>query len=132
MTEPRRRTRRPHPARGGRIAAVGVGASALLGMVGAMGLDRPSSTPDPAGAATASPQLVVVVHRTVVPDPVRPADDPPGSPPSTTPPERPTVRPAPTPAPAPTTSPAPPPAPAPTTAPAAPAPAPTATTSGSR
>lgn len=90
--------RRRHPATGARIAAVGLGATALLGLVGAMALDRPSgAAPTPAPAA--APQVVVVVHRSGAPDTVATTVNPStGTRRSTPLTARPTVRPA-TPAP---------------------------------
>ncbi len=44
----RSRPRRRHPAQGARIAAVGIGATTLAGLVGIMGYTQPSSaTPNP-------------------------------------------------------------------------------------
>lgn len=54
------RKRRRHPAQGARIAAAGLGATTMLGLVGAMAAAA-SSAPPPAPAPPA--QVVVVVHR---------------------------------------------------------------------
>ncbi len=57
--------KRRHPAQGARIAAAGLGATTMLGLVGFMGYSaRPTDaapTP-PAAAPAAQPQVVVVVH----------------------------------------------------------------------
>ena len=81
-----RRAKRRHPAQGARIAAAGLGATTMLGLVGIMGsTSRPTSPPAP--APVAEPQVVVVVHRPGAPDTVTTAAATPLT-------ARPTVRPA--------------------------------------
>ena len=61
--------KRRHPAQGARIAAAGLGATTMLGLVGVMGYaTRPTSTPNVAPVALPLPQIVVVVHRPGAPD----------------------------------------------------------------
>ena len=65
-SRPARRARR-HPARGGRVAAAGIGVTAMLGLMSAMGAASPGAkTASPAPAPVAAPQHVVVVHRASV------------------------------------------------------------------
>lgn len=89
-----RSTRRRHPAQGARIAAAGLGATTMLGLVGAMGYDARTS-PDPAPTATGQtpPPVVVVVHRPGSSDNVRGGAAPSGAA-ATVLTARPTVRPA--------------------------------------
>lgn len=64
-----RSTKRRHPAQGARTAAAGIGATTMLGLVGVMGYTaRPAAAPAPAPAPVSQPQVVVVVHRSGVPD----------------------------------------------------------------
>jgi len=59
-----RGAKRRHPAQGARIAAAGLGATTMLGLVGFMGYSAhptPAATPPPAAPAS-QPQVVVVVH----------------------------------------------------------------------
>jgi hypothetical protein len=64
-TRPGQRTRRRrHPASGARIGAAGFGLATMLGLVGAMGLSRTSTTAQTASATGAPSQVVVVIHRT--------------------------------------------------------------------
>lgn len=134
-----RRGRRRHPAAHSRIAAVGVGATSLFGLVAAMGVaDALEPAPAPAAPSVASPPantpagaVVVVVHHTA--SPAAPLDETAAAPAT-----EPATDAAPHAAPAPT------PvvlsarpevqvvAPRPAAAPAPAAPAPTARTSGSR
>ncbi|MGB3410735.1 MAG: hypothetical protein WBA45_06015 [Microthrixaceae bacterium] len=68
MTE---RRKRRHVAKGARIAATGLGVSTMLGLVGAMGYTKQTSTEATTQAASArqSP-VVVVIHRGGSPDTV--------------------------------------------------------------
>lgn len=87
--------RRRHPAQGARIAAAGLGATTLLGLVGAMALDRPAGSAATPAPSTAAPRVVVVVHRPGVPDAVAPSVAPQAGDRAATPlTARPTVRPA--------------------------------------
>ena len=62
-SRPARRERR-HPARGARVAAAGIGVTAMLGLMSAMGAASPGAkTASPAPAPVAAPNHVVVVHR---------------------------------------------------------------------
>ncbi len=63
----RRSAKRRHPAQGARIAAAGIGATTMLGLVGVMGYAAHSAAA-PAPAPAAQPQVVVVVHRAGAPD----------------------------------------------------------------
>lgn len=82
---PRRRRKR-HPAQGSRVAAAGVGAVTMLGIVTVLGLDHPfvgagdtspSPPADPAPAGSpAIPRIQVVIHRTPAANPAgTPADE---------------------------------------------------------
>ena len=65
-----RSTKRRHPAQGSRIAAAGLGATTMLGLVGVLGHNaRQASAPVPATnpGLVAQPQVVVVVHRAGTP-----------------------------------------------------------------
>ena len=65
----RRSSKRRHPAQGARIAAAGIGATTMLGLVGVMGYTAHSApAPAPAPAPTGQPHVVVVVHRVGAPD----------------------------------------------------------------
>jgi hypothetical protein len=91
-----RPAKRRHPAQGARIAAAGLGATTMLGLVGFMGYSArptPAATAPPAAAPSAQPQVVVVVHPAGAADPVSTtvAATPPAA---TTLTARPTVRPA--------------------------------------
>ena len=88
--------RRRHPAQGARIAAAGLGATTMLGLVGFMGYSAhptPAATALPAAAPATQPQFVVVVHPARATDPV-PTTASPSSSAATTLTARPTVRPA--------------------------------------
>lgn len=68
-----RPAKRRHPAQGARIAAAGLGATTMLGLVGFMGYSaRPTAAAaaPPAAAPAAQPQVVVVVHPAGGADPV--------------------------------------------------------------
>jgi hypothetical protein len=62
-SHPARRARR-HPAGGSRVAAAGIGVTAMLGLMAGMGAVSPEAkTTNPVPALAAAPQHVVVVHR---------------------------------------------------------------------
>ena len=91
-----RSPRRRHPAQGARIAAAGLGATTMLGLVGFMGYSAhpaPAGATPPAGTPATKPQVVVVVHPAGASDPVTTTVGPsPAG--ATTLTARPTVRPA--------------------------------------
>lgn len=65
------RKKRPHVAKGARIAATGLGVSTMLGLIGAMGYAKQSSEAGVAQAAnTRQSPVVVVIHRSGSPDTV--------------------------------------------------------------
>ena len=79
-SRPARRARR-HPARGARVAAAGIGVTAMLGLMSAMGAASPAGkTASSAPAPVAAPRQVVVVHRTSAERASEPEHTPPAGP----------------------------------------------------
>lgn len=61
MTEPRQRPAKRRPATGSKIAAAGLGMTAMFGLVGAMALAQGNGASNPAPTQVTLPSQVVVV-----------------------------------------------------------------------